>query len=415
MNSSKYRLLIAAVFFALTLWPAALAIAQSNKADELNRRINELYQAGQFAEAIPLAQEVLAIREKELRPADPTVAKALDRLAELYVKQGRYADAEPLYKRALVIYEEAFGPVNPSAATDLDNLADVYRAEGRTAEAETFHRRAQAMLDSLIAHAIAAAQPSSAGGYVTGFLPPSAPPSSTITAPAPAAPPPPPVESRSRGLSVPPRAAPAAPAPGPSAVPVFPWPPPAASASYVLPHDLFKDRNTIGQSTAAIVAALESEGYVDRSFFATPAGGVALVTRLERINDDGSHVVETQRWPAVGKDQQYSSTLDLTRLLRGLFFAEPGRYRIIVFILQNEAFSQSETRISEEDAQAWLHKGLNVLPPELADRSFDKGDCTALIYEFVNTGGGVHTVESQITGRQHLRMAGLRVLLGDSK
>ncbi len=377
MNSGKYRLVIAAALLTLTLWPASLAIAQSNRADELDQRINELYRAGRFAEAIPLAQEVLAIREKTAGAAGPGVALALDRLAKVYVKQDRYAEAEPLYRRALAIYEQALGPDNRDVATVLGDLAEAYDSQGRHAEAEALHARAVAILEKLNKRERA-------------------------------------VESldereRSRGLSV----GPARPAPGPTAIPIFPWPPPAASASYVLPRALFTGRGTIGQAVAAIVAALESQGYVDRSFFATPAGGVALVTRLERINDDGSHVAETQRWPVAGNDQRYSSTFDLARIVRSLFFADPGRYRIIVFIMQNEAFAESDARISEKDARAWLRRGLNRLPAELEDRSFDNGDCTALIYEFVSTGGGVHTVESELTGKQHLRMAGLQMLLGN--
>jgi tetratricopeptide (TPR) repeat protein len=388
MNSGKYRVLIAAALFALALWPTSFAIAQTNEAAELNQTIDELYQAGRYAEAIPLALKVLDIQEKALGPDHPAVAIALDRLADLYVKRHRYTEAEPLYKRAIEIYEQDFGPNSPRVAVALRNLGDFYAAEGRTAEAEALHARAAEILKQADRDGASLPSPAESHNWIT------------------ASPSPP---ARTRGLTVPPAQA-------QSAIPIFPMPPPAASAKYVLPRDVFKDRSTIGQAVDAIIAALEKQDYVDRSFFATPAGGVALVTRLERINDDGTHAAETKRWPAAGGDQQFSSTLDLGRILRSLFFAEPGHYRIIVFILQNEAFSQSGTRITEEDAQAWLHKGLNVLPQEIRDRAFDKADCTALIYEFVNDGSGAHMVEnSPLTGKQHLRMAGLQILLGDNR
>jgi tetratricopeptide (TPR) repeat protein len=462
MNSIRHFCLIASVF-ALMLYPASLARPQSSEADELNGKVLELYRAGKFSEAIPLARQVLAtwekvlgrdhpavatalnnlatlyneqgdyaeaeplykraltIYEKALAPDHPDVARVLSNLATLYKEQGRYAEAEPLYKRALAIDEKALGPDDTDVATDLNALAELYRAEGQYAQAETLHKRSQAILREKAAGRVAQApeterrrqleagrqrqveaerqrQQNAEQPRLEGARPKAVavPPASTIPG---------------RGISVP--ASP--PAPRSTVSPLFPWPPPAASASYVLPRDLFKNRSTIGQAVAAIVAALESRGYVDRSFFATPAGGVALVTRLERINDDGSHAAESQRWPTAGKDQQYGSSLDLAGLLRGLFFTDPGRYRIIVFIMQNEVFAQSDARISEEDARAWLRQGLNTLPPELEDRTFDKGDCTALIYEFVSAGGGVHTVESQLTGKQHLRMAGLEILLEEKK
>ncbi len=80
-------------------------------------------------------------------------------------------------------------------------------------------------------------------------------------------------------------------------LPEFPWPPPAASASYVLPDKLLASYHTVGDVVGAILGALERSGYVERSFFRTEAGGVALVTRLERINDDGTPYSETGRWP----------------------------------------------------------------------------------------------------------------------
>ena len=39
---------------------------------------------------------------------------------------GRYAEAEPLYERALAIREKALGPDHPDVATSLNNLAVLY-------------------------------------------------------------------------------------------------------------------------------------------------------------------------------------------------------------------------------------------------------------------------------------------------
>ena len=50
-------------------------------------------------------------------PTTPTSALALNNLAALYQAQGRYAEAEPLYQRALAIREKALGPDHPDVAT----------------------------------------------------------------------------------------------------------------------------------------------------------------------------------------------------------------------------------------------------------------------------------------------------------
>jgi tetratricopeptide (TPR) repeat protein len=136
MNSVKRIFLIATAVLVLTFLPASLAHAQSHKADELNRRVIELYRAGRYAEAIPLVQQALAIYEKALGPDHPDVATAVNNLALLYDKQDRTAEAEPLYKRALAIDEKALGPDHPNVVTVLNSLAELYRDQGRYAEAE---------------------------------------------------------------------------------------------------------------------------------------------------------------------------------------------------------------------------------------------------------------------------------------
>jgi hypothetical protein len=199
----------------------------------------------------------------------------------------------------------------------------------------------------------------------------------------------------------------------PSDLPEFPWPPPAASASYVLPDNLLQGRRTVGEVAAAIISALEHNGYVERSFFRTNAGGVALVTRLERINNDGTSVLGIERWSA-GQAIDSGSSASLIKFLSGLFFVPAGRYRVIVFVLQDLSFSQSSRMIGEVEATAWLSSGFNFLPPSIANRPFaPDGHCTVLVYEFASDGKAVHEITSGLTGKQHLEKAGVLSLLGN--
>jgi hypothetical protein len=199
-----------------------------------------------------------------------------------------------------------------------------------------------------------------------------------------------------------PTPSPGAPASPPS-LPQFPWPPPSASASYVLPDVLFRSDYTVGQVVTALLSALESSGYVERSFFLTPPGGVVLVTRLERISGDGAPA-PGERWPNL--DDRSDSTESLLQFLQGLFYVDPGHYRVIAFILQDFPFSQSAQSITAPEARLWLSSGANILPPEISSRLFSGGHCTVLVYEFASDGTKVRAVMSSLTGKQHLEKAG---------
>jgi CHAT domain-containing protein/Tfp pilus assembly protein PilF len=127
--------------------PLVLSTAGAQNGDlaearRLDGQILQYFAAGQYQEATPLAQRVLAIREKELGAEHPDIAAALNNLAELYRVTAAYAKAEPLYRRALAIREKALGPKHPYTAQSLSNLALLYIAIGAYMRAEPLLRRA---------------------------------------------------------------------------------------------------------------------------------------------------------------------------------------------------------------------------------------------------------------------------------
>jgi len=95
------------------LWPAGLH-AQSDALKSAFENYQELEKQGKYREAIPYAQEVLALAEEEYGPENPDVALVLNDLAALYTEQGRYGEAEKLMKRALAIITEAPKKTSPS-------------------------------------------------------------------------------------------------------------------------------------------------------------------------------------------------------------------------------------------------------------------------------------------------------------
>jgi tetratricopeptide (TPR) repeat protein len=120
----------AALFIFVAFWMGATARAQgSDDLSALYQQVNQLYQAGKYAEAADVAKRALALAERQ---SSPEVGTALSYLAWVYSAQSHYADAEPLFKRSLAIHEKAFGSNNLYVERDLHNLAGVYKDQGRS-------------------------------------------------------------------------------------------------------------------------------------------------------------------------------------------------------------------------------------------------------------------------------------------
>jgi len=100
-------------------WAADFSIQE---AKELNQEVIRLRKQGQYAEAIPLAERILAICDKSLGPEHPETALALSNLATLYCLMGSYDKAKPLYTRSLAIQEKKLGQHHPDTLTTLHSL-----------------------------------------------------------------------------------------------------------------------------------------------------------------------------------------------------------------------------------------------------------------------------------------------------
>jgi len=122
----------------------------SREAIELDKKAAELYRAGKYQEAIPIAEKVVQLREKLYGSDHPATADSLNKLAMLYKNMGDYAKAEPLYQRALAIREKALGPDHPTTADSLNNLAMLYKSMGDYAKAEPLYQRALAIREKAL-------------------------------------------------------------------------------------------------------------------------------------------------------------------------------------------------------------------------------------------------------------------------
>jgi tetratricopeptide (TPR) repeat protein len=90
--------------------------------EDNNRKAVELFQTGKHAEALELVQKALKQAEKELGSDDPSVARCLNNLAEMYRAQGNLEQALPLWERSLEIRQKTLGPQHAEVAIALNNL-----------------------------------------------------------------------------------------------------------------------------------------------------------------------------------------------------------------------------------------------------------------------------------------------------
>jgi len=190
----------------------------------------------------------------------------------------------------------------------------------------------------------------------------------------------------------------------------FPWPPPTPSSRYTLPAQILSAHKTVGEVAGAITAALEGRGYSERSFYRAGNGGVVLVTRLEAIAGDGTALPPPGRW-----DRVVAAPGGMATWIRGLFFAQPGLYRVIVFVIGGEAFSTGKQDVTPGMANAWLSGSVDKLPPELAARGFSADDSVwSLVYEFESRDAAkeVSTLSpGRLPARTHLDRSGVLALL----
>jgi len=145
--------------------------------EELEEQIERLYERGKYAEAIPLAEEILAIRQRHQsgwtnakgepseryeigdarravdvlrllaaltseQPADlATAAQLVSQESEL-CQQGKYAQAAQLRTNILDIHRRVLGDDHPDTLISIGNMASRLASQGKLAEAEPYLREA---------------------------------------------------------------------------------------------------------------------------------------------------------------------------------------------------------------------------------------------------------------------------------
>jgi CHAT domain-containing protein/Tfp pilus assembly protein PilF len=149
--AGSYRVDVVARFKNAAAGRYGIQVAELRFATENDRALHEahklraeyfrLFREGKYDEARPIAERVLAIRERVLGPEHPDVAQSLSNLAFLFSSMGDYDGAEPLFQRAVAIAEKALGREHPILSVYLENLGNVYIEMQNYARAEPLYRR----------------------------------------------------------------------------------------------------------------------------------------------------------------------------------------------------------------------------------------------------------------------------------
>ena len=162
------------------------------------------------------------------------------------------------------------------------------------------------------------------------------------------------------------------------AIPDFSWPPPEPSDYYELNRKRYDNLRTLGESAEWLERSMDGAGY-RYSYYRVP-GGFALAGALEQIRQDGTPFDEPDRWQ---RELPALKALTLTEMLQALVGALPGHYRVILFLVTDQARIGWVPPVGRDAAERWVSAGGNILPPEIQQRPLRKDySISALVYHF---------------------------------
>ncbi|CAD5936073.1 CHAT domain-containing protein [Planktothrix agardhii] len=117
--------------------------------EKLSIEVLELYEQGEFYEAIIIAKKALELAQSLYQGDHHDVALSLNNLGFLYHRQGKQNEAELLYQQALFMVQRLFKEDHPNIASSLNNLAGLYESQGKLSEAEPLCQQALAIRQRL--------------------------------------------------------------------------------------------------------------------------------------------------------------------------------------------------------------------------------------------------------------------------
>lgn len=163
---------------------------------------------------------------------------------------------------------------------------------------------------------------------------------------------------------------------------------------------------TYGDLDRRLRVRLASRGYTSAGYFRT-ATGFAVVTQLERVDEDGVPIAGPQRWAR----QKDTARWALNDFARKFWRGEDGRYRMFLFVVEEEPFGRAGYPASQQDVDRWQDSGDVGLTARLRARPItDQTTLSVLIYEFAMSKGLVRELKPELDRpvplQQHLASLG---------
>lgn len=119
----------------------ALAVTDAERI-EVYREFRKLFDARQYREALPVAQELVRLTEEQYGPNDRALATPLTNLGTTFYRLGDYPAAEQHYLRSLQILEATASGTDRALLRPLHGLGATYFAAGQYQEASIALKRA---------------------------------------------------------------------------------------------------------------------------------------------------------------------------------------------------------------------------------------------------------------------------------
>ncbi len=186
----------------------------------------------------------------------------------------------------------------------------------------------------------------------------------------------------------------------------FNLPPPDPTAQKRFPKKLFKRISTLADLDTALHNALYASGYIENLYLPVH-DGFALITRLEKMNTDGTSTEGEDRWDTTAVNNNFGIQDGIKQLSNKL----KGQYRAFVIVVTTDMSPRHKDTLSEWELVAWSNSEGLFLPTSIGRIEFtNKHKVHALIYEFVcaeNDGQAVLVQESKMTWEAHMMQSKL--------
>ena len=164
----------------------------------------------------------------------------------------------------------------------------------------------------------------------------------------------------------------------------FPWPnPPTPSDTTLIPPYLLWPAGSEGKTLMDVARRLEGSiaaaGYLEPKYLSAGCNGFAIMLDLEQIETDGARKPGAAGFAPTTAEPGFT----LSSYLKRLFYAPPGYYRQIVFVVSDHGISDTTPAPTPGELRAIAKDGSAALPPGYGALPFDwKYKVVALVYEF---------------------------------